>query len=169
MFNWLRGIKTASSAQGAQNEDSPLPQIRKPQHAYRDARMSIPVAEREFYETMHARRKRSSGASSVLNGKGKGRSPLAYDSGEKLSSLFAQNAMRKADGSILVGFPSYRSTPGSSQSASHNSSCASTADLTGAWAAFVVAECCEREDGGELGSLAESSKDARAREGRGGR
>jgi hypothetical protein len=77
VFNWFRGNKAASTAKPAHDEDVLPPQIRKPQHAYRDARMSIPIAEREFYETIQAR-KLSSLASSVLNGdKGKARSPLS--------------------------------------------------------------------------------------------
>jgi len=82
VFSWFRGNKTTSSAKAAQQHDEiPPPQIRRPQHAYRDARMSIPIAEREFYETIQAR-KLSSLTSSALNGdKGKARSPLAYDSG----------------------------------------------------------------------------------------
>ena len=81
VFNWFRWNKTTATAKAAQNEDILPPQIRKPQHAYRDARMSIPVAEREFYETIQAR-KLSSNASSVLNGKGKAKSPLTCESGE---------------------------------------------------------------------------------------
>jgi hypothetical protein len=72
MFNWLRRNKSPSTAQI--KEDHP-PQIRKPQHAYRDARMSIPIGEREFYDIIQAR-KRSSLASSVEGGKWKGKARL---------------------------------------------------------------------------------------------
>jgi hypothetical protein len=75
MFNWFRRNKPPLTAQ---DEDIPPP-IRKPQHAYRDARMSIPIGEREFYDIIQAR-KRSSLASSVSNGKWKGKGRL--DSGE---------------------------------------------------------------------------------------
>lgn len=75
MFNWFKRNKPPPTAQ---DEDIP-PQIRKPQHAYRDARMSIPIGEREFYDIIQAR-KRSSLASSVSNGKWKGKGRL--DSGE---------------------------------------------------------------------------------------
>lgn len=89
MFDWLRGKKSApSSSAAAQDEAASPPAIRKPQHAYRDARMSIPIAEREFYETIQARKRasvaQSLGTTSLMNGKGKARSPLAYDSGESL-------------------------------------------------------------------------------------
>lgn len=71
MFNWFRRNK---SQPATQEEDIP-PQIRKPQHAYRDARMSIPIGEREFYDIIEAR-KRSSLASSVEGGKWKGKARL---------------------------------------------------------------------------------------------
>lgn len=72
MFNWFRRNKPPSTAQA---EDDHPPQIRKPQHAYRDARMSIPIGEREFYDIIQAR-KRSSLASSVEGGKWKGKGRL---------------------------------------------------------------------------------------------
>ena len=72
MFNWFRRSKPPSTAQA---EDDHPPQIRKPQHAYRDARMSIPIGEREFYDIIQAR-KRSSLASSVEGGKWKGKDRL---------------------------------------------------------------------------------------------
>ena len=78
MFNWFRRNKPPPNAQ----DEGVPPQIRKPQHAYRDARMSIPIGEREFYDIIQAR-KRSSLASSVSNGKWKGKGRL--DSGEFLS------------------------------------------------------------------------------------
>jgi len=68
MFNFLKRTKPPSTAQ----DEALPPQIRKPQHAYRDARMSIPIGEREFYEIIQAR-KRSSLASSVSGGKVKAR------------------------------------------------------------------------------------------------
>jgi hypothetical protein len=90
MFNWLRRKKAASSGPSAHDEDAGPPPIRKPQHAYRDARMSIPVAEREFYETIQARKlasNTSSNAASITNSKGKIRSPLRYGSGERYISI----------------------------------------------------------------------------------
>lgn len=71
MFNWLKRTKPPSTAR----DEAIPPQIRKPQHAYRDARMSIPIGEREFYEIIQAR-KRSSLASSVEGGKWKGKGRL---------------------------------------------------------------------------------------------
>jgi hypothetical protein len=80
MFDWWKRNKPPPSAH---DDDIPSP-IRKPQHAYRDARMSIPIGEREFYDVIQAR-KRSSLASSVSNGKWKGKGRL--DSGEFLSCV----------------------------------------------------------------------------------
>jgi hypothetical protein len=95
VFNWFRSSKiTINNNTAQQDEDDSPPEIRKPQHAYRDARRSIPIAEREFYETIQARKRSSmmglsfvsgSGAGSG-SGKGKERSPLDYDSGEFLLS-----------------------------------------------------------------------------------
>jgi len=89
MFTWLKRPKPPSTAQ-TENESPPPPTIRKPQHAYRDARMSIPIAEREFYETFQARQARrlasfaesvSGGGKCQWKGKGKARSPLGGNSG----------------------------------------------------------------------------------------
>lgn len=67
------------------------------------------------------------------------------------------------------GSTSWGSTPGSSERASHNgSSYGSKTSLTGGWAAAVAEEYARqngyRQDGTELNSLAESSRDAVARE-----
>ncbi|GAB7328380.1 hypothetical protein MBLNU13_g00362t2 [Cladosporium sp. NU13] len=108
MFNWFRRNKQPPAAQ---SEDDRPPLIRKPQHAYRDARMSIPIGEREFYDIIQAR-KRSSLASSVEGGKWKGK------------------------GRLQSGVPS---TNASSDWASHNSSSyGSNTSLTGGWAAAVA-------------------------------
>ena len=72
MLNWFRRNKQPSPAQ---TEHDHPPQIRKPQHAYRDARMSISIGEREFYDIIQSC-KRSSLASSVEGGKRKGKSRL---------------------------------------------------------------------------------------------
>ena len=168
MFNWFRRNKPQPATQEV---DIP-PQIRKPQHAYRDARMSIPIGEREFYDIIQAR-KRSSLAPSVEGGKWKGKSRL--HSGE--SSLYhailqsTAAALAKICACLLTqcdeGVPS---TTASSDWASHNSSSyGSKTSLTGGWAA-AVAEEYSRQDGNrqgstELSSLAESSRDAMAREG----
>jgi hypothetical protein len=92
VFSWFRSKKAAITSTSQQDEDASPPKIRKPQHAYRDARMSIPSAERGFYETIQARKRSSmmglsfvSGSESGSgsgSGKGKERSPLDYDSGE---------------------------------------------------------------------------------------
>jgi hypothetical protein len=86
MFNWFKRNKPPPTAQ---DEDIP-PQIRKPQHAYRDARMSIPIGEREFYDIIQAR-KRSSLASSVSNGKWKGKGRL--DSGKSFSCFIKTQSL----------------------------------------------------------------------------
>lgn len=79
-----------------------------------------------------------------------------------------------ADDSNVAGVPSYRSTPGSSERASHiGSSYGSKTSLTGGWTAAVVEEYARydgyRHDGTELNSLAESSRNAVAREREGSR
>jgi hypothetical protein len=94
MFNWLKRKKPDSDE--LELQDASPPKIRKPTHAARDARMSIPVGEREYYDILEARKRANicppSIGTSVMKGKGKGkvRSPLAYaDSGECLHILFA--------------------------------------------------------------------------------
>lgn len=87
MFSWFRSKKSSPNSTAASTQEADAaspPTIRKPQHAYRDARMSIPIAEREFYETIQARKRASLGTTSVLNGqgRGKGRSKVGGDSGE---------------------------------------------------------------------------------------
>lgn len=85
MFNWLRRKKSDSGDLELQNTSPP--KIRQPTHAARDARMSIPVGEREYYEILEARKRAGGGPSSigtsVMKGKGKGKasSPLAYNDG----------------------------------------------------------------------------------------
>lgn len=86
MFNWLKKKKPDSEEHELEQT---APKIRKPTHAARDARMSIPVGEREYYDILEARKLTANGpqsiSTSVLKGKGKGKatSPLAYvDSGE---------------------------------------------------------------------------------------
>ena len=73
-----------------------------------------------------------------------------------------------ADDSNVAGVPSYRSTPGSSERASHiGSSYGSKTSLTGGWAAAFEDYARHdgyRHDGTELNSLAESSRDAVVRE-----
>jgi hypothetical protein len=92
MFNWLKRKKPDSDE--LELQDTSPHKIRKPTHAARDARMSIPVGEREYYDILEARKRANIGppsiGTSVMKGKGKGkaRSPLAYpDSGECLHIL----------------------------------------------------------------------------------
>jgi hypothetical protein len=60
VFSWFRSSKiTINNTTAQQDDDASPPEIRKPQHAYRDARRSIPIAEREFYETIQARKRSS--------------------------------------------------------------------------------------------------------------
>jgi hypothetical protein len=89
MFNWLKRKKTGSEEHELENASPP--KIRKPTHAARDARMSIPVGEREYYDILEARKRSGNGPPSIgtsfMKGKGKdkARSPSAYvDSGEFL-------------------------------------------------------------------------------------
>lgn len=91
MFNWLKKKKPDSEEHELEQT---APKIRKPTHAARDARMSIPVGEREYYDILEARKRTANGpqsiGTSVLKGKGKGKatSPLAYvDSGESFQVL----------------------------------------------------------------------------------
>lgn len=69
--------------------------------------------------------------------------------------------MHDANSDCAKGFPSSMSTPGSSVPASHNSSRASKTDLTALWE--VVAER-SRHDSSAQTSVAESSKQAAAKE-----
>jgi hypothetical protein len=111
VFNLFRSNKIISHSTAQQDEDASPPEIRKPQHAERDARMSIPIAEREFYETIQARKRRSmmgldfvsgsrSGSGSG-SGKGKERSPLDYDSGEFTHSQFNPFCLSNANASYV--------------------------------------------------------------------
>jgi hypothetical protein len=85
MFNWLKIKKSATEEHELENTQPP--KIRKPTHAARDARMSIPVGEREYYDILEARKRAagnaspSIGTSAMKGGKGteKAGSPLAYN------------------------------------------------------------------------------------------
>jgi hypothetical protein len=85
MFNWLKRKKSATEEHELENTQPP--KIRKPTHAARDARMSIPVGEREYYDILEARKRAASnaspsiGTSAMKGGKGKEKagSPLAYN------------------------------------------------------------------------------------------
>ena len=181
MFTWLKRPKPPSTTQ-TESPPNP-PTIRKPQHAYRDARMSIPIAEREFYETIQARQARrlASFAESVEGGgkwKGKARSPLGCGSGSG-EYLLAYKSTERLDccvcGLLLIhtccdeGSTSYTSTPGSSERAfSYNGSSSShgteNTDLRGVWEEFMRQGAARGRDGMELSELAESSRDAAVRE-----
>ena len=87
MFNWLKRKKPTTEEHELENTQPP--KIRKPTHAARDARMSIPVGEREYYDILEARKRAGNNSpsigTSVMKGKGKEKatSPLAYsNSGE---------------------------------------------------------------------------------------
>lgn len=87
MLDWLRRKKPASNEHELQ--ETLAPKIRKPTHAARDARMSIPAGEREYLDILEARKRANvappSIGTSVMRDKGKGRAtyPPAYvDSGE---------------------------------------------------------------------------------------
>lgn len=90
MFRWLKSknvTTTQTNSPANELEDLPAPTIRKPQHAARDARMSVPVAEREYQAILDARKRDRGNLSlgtSTMKGKGKGKAPMAYDSGASL-------------------------------------------------------------------------------------
>ena len=75
MFNWLKRKKSDSDELELQNTSPP--KIRQPTHAARDARMSIPVGEREYYDILEARKRAGNGppsiGTSIMKGKGKGK------------------------------------------------------------------------------------------------
>ena len=81
MFNWLKKKKPDSEEHELEQT---APKIRKPTHAARDARMSIPVGEREYYDILEARKRAGNATPSIgtsaMKGKGKEKatSPLAY-------------------------------------------------------------------------------------------
>lgn len=158
MFSWLKWKRSASSDTATHNEDDVPPQVRKPKHAFRDARMSVPVAEREYYETIQARKR--SAHNSFMNGKGKARSPLAYNSGEYEFKMLSHCHTRKADCCLHEGMSSLASTAESSEPTSHSSTSGSKTDLWGLW---TDGPKSSRQDSTAPTSLAESSRDAAAR------
>ena len=94
MFNWLKRKRSTTEEHELQNTQPP--KIRKPTHAARDARMSIPVGEREYYDILEARKRAAGNASpsigtSAIKGSGKGKekahSPLAYNDSCKLLAI----------------------------------------------------------------------------------
>jgi hypothetical protein len=139
MFNWLKRKKSDSDELELQNTSPP--KIRQPTHAARDARMSIPVGEREYYDILEARKRAGNGppsiGTSMMKGKGKGkaRSPLAYtDSGEYFHLLPGESNLTTE----LAGLPSTTgsSTTGSpafSVTTSYTSSYGYDADMGEFW------------------------------------
>ena len=116
MFNWL--IRKKSDSDELELQNTSPPKIRQPTHAARDARMSIPVGEREYYDILEARKRAGNGppsiGTSIMKGKGKvkARSPLAYtDSGECLYLL-------PGESNLTTDFAGLPSTTGSSTTGS---------------------------------------------------
>lgn len=102
-LNWLRRKKPASDE--LELQEALTPKIRKPTHAARDARMSIPAGEREYLDILEARKRANVGpqsiGTSVMRDKGKGRatSPLAYvgSSGERFHLHLLHSRQVKSD------------------------------------------------------------------------
>lgn len=100
MLEWLTPNKTVSDAPAATAavEDAPAPSVRVPQHAKRDALMSVAVGGDKYKTMIDAKRlarKNVSIGTTAIKGKEKGKmpaSPLAMDSGAFNCALaFLQN------------------------------------------------------------------------------
>ena len=161
MFSWLKRKKSDTNEH--ELEETQVPKIRKPTHAARDARMSIPVGKREYYEILEARKRVNVGQPSVGTsamkgmGKGKARSPLAYvDSGECFHLLRDRSNLTFG----IKGLPSSSASPAFSVTTSYTSSYGYDADMGGFWES---AAGVSRRHSTAQTSLTDSSREAAAK------
>jgi hypothetical protein len=166
MFNWLKRKK--STTEEHELENTQPPKIRKPTHAARDARMSIPVGEREYYDILEARKRAGNNSpsigTSVMKGKGKEKatSPLAYSGSGEFSYPLRAKFESNSWPFCFAAHPSSStgSSPAFSVTTSYTGSFGYDADMGDFW--DTPAGVSRRQSMAQT-SFSESSRDAVAR------